>query len=874
MSNVVWQARWIWKGLTCSPNEFLYFRKTFNVASAVKKARILITAESWYELYINGKFVHKGTSVSYPNQQIYDNLDISKYLKKGKNLVAVLVNYYGIPSGWSVPKQAALMAQLEINGNQVVGTDNSWKYAVAKEWKQDVVRRSFYLNLEFIEVRDYRKRISGWNKPGLDDTTWQASAELRGAPYGEWGGLEERSIDQIKVTRMLPLRIIRSGIVNDLIPPELEGHPVYYVDTKNLEKEIIFSGKVNSNSRQKTRLLLETGKKCFYSLNGGEFLSCDALKNFQKADFEIRKGTNTLKLKVPAESASGRNQNFLHFTVFPLKKPFTLGFSGWDMPYKDIAYFNAAKQMTSEEISGDECCGYEALLKGRPVTVSKPEYGDSRTIIFDVGKEVTGYPVVKIKGAPGTVVDIGCAELLTWGRINPEKSNVSYTDRFTLDKFEETVRPLEWKGFRYMQVTIRNAKGPVNLNGVYLDYIEYPFAMKGRFESSDSLLNRIYEVAAYSSNLCMRDTPMDCPWREKRPWIEDAARILMTSYYADCDYKYARSVLRQQGFLQDTRGRVWVCMTLNEEYPFQTFEWAIAVWTYYIHSGDKTLVLEMFPKLRLCTEWLVSRVNKDGVFINDVQGTYQWIDNSFSQVYGAGLKYSFSVMNAKFAFFLDTMSKVYTMAGRKKEASDLLVLAKRIRANIVKRFWNKEKGLFNDTIYGDGKNNCSEVTNGGAVAFDVVKGKTAQSLLSRVMNGNLPIEASPSHKFHIYEALLRYGHGRFVIANIKKKFKYMLDKDATTFWERWEEGNIQDGTSWCHGWSGYPAAIFAREILGVKPVEAGFSKVTVRPKCFDLDWAKGEVPTPKGNIKVEWKAKDGKIVKLKIKAPKGIKVIR
>ena len=281
----------------------------------------------------------------------------------------------------------------------------------------------------------------------------------------------------------------------------------------------------------------------------------------------------------------------------------------------------------------------------------------------------------------------------------------------------------------------------------------------------------------------------------------------------------------------------------------------------------------MLPKLKLCTGWLVSRINKDGVFRNNEPRTYQWIDNQLSSVYGMGLQYSFSAMNAKFSYFLDTMAKVQALVGDKKEAAKLRSIAKKIRVKTLKLFWNKKEGLLNDVIYGDGKNSCSEVSNGAGVAFGVLKGKTAKAVLEKIMEGKLPLESSPSHKYHVYSALLNHGQADFVLRQIKEKFKYMLDEGATSFWEGWQGQK----NSWCHGWSGYPTAIFAREILGVKPVEdsaSGFSKVTVRPKCFDLTWAKGEVPTPKGNIKVEWQAKNGKIVKLKIKAPKGIRVIR
>ena len=63
-----------------------------------------------------------------------------------------------------------------------------------------------------------------------------------------------------------------------------------------------------------------------------------------------------------------------------------------------------------------------------------------------------------------------------------------------------------------------------------------------------------------------------------------------------------------------------------------------------------------------------------------------------------------------------------------------------------------------------------------------------------------------------------------------------------------------------HGWSSSPAIYFMSEILGVKPVEPGYTEFSVNPQTYGLDGASGEVPTPYGKIKIKWTKKpDGSI---------------
>lgn len=58
-----------------------------------------------------------------------------------------------------------------------------------------------------------------------------------------------------------------------------------------------------------------------------------------------------------------------------------------------------------------------------------------------------------------------------------------------------------------------------------------------------------------------------------------------------------------------------------------------------------------------------------------------------------------------------------------------------------------------------------------------------------------------------------------------------------------------------------------------KTKDTGFAEAVFDPRPGDLRWAKGEVPTPHGVIRVEWKRKtDGRIVGEAI-PPAGVAII-
>ena len=59
-------------------------------------------------------------------------------------------------------------------------------------------------------------------------------------------------------------------------------------------------------------------------------------------------------------------------------------------------------------------------------------------------------------------------------------------------------------------------------------------------------------------------------------------------------------------------------------------------------------------------------------------------------------------------------------------------------------------------------------------------------------------------------------------------------------------------------------------MLGAQPATAGYATWTVQPHPGDLSWAEGSVPTPHGNIGVDWAGQSGTgQFSMKVTAPSG-----
>ena len=92
------RAKWIWNAPnTQNKDEYVEFYKSLQL-TANEKTVIRISCDGDYTLFINGKYVESNQYGDFEHYKIYDELDISAFLKDGKNDFAVLVWHSGYNS--------------------------------------------------------------------------------------------------------------------------------------------------------------------------------------------------------------------------------------------------------------------------------------------------------------------------------------------------------------------------------------------------------------------------------------------------------------------------------------------------------------------------------------------------------------------------------------------------------------------------------------------------------------------------------------------------------------------------------------------------------------------------------------------------------
>ena len=120
-----------------------------------KSAKIRISADDYYKLYINGNYVGQGPAPSYFFAQNYNEYDVSRFLKKGENIIEVLVHYQGLKNRvWvSGDGRVGMIADLFIDGKLFLSSDESWQYQLDESFPES---ETVGYDTAFLENRDLR----------------------------------------------------------------------------------------------------------------------------------------------------------------------------------------------------------------------------------------------------------------------------------------------------------------------------------------------------------------------------------------------------------------------------------------------------------------------------------------------------------------------------------------------------------------------------------------------------------------------------------------------------------------------------------------------------------------------------------------------
>jgi hypothetical protein len=194
--NKTWKGQWITSfEQQNETNNWTAYQKSFQLEDVPNEALAKIACDSKYWMWINGEMavfegqLKRGPS---PDDTYYDEVDIAPFLKQGKNVISILVWYFG-KDGFSHNSsgKAALIFDCQTQGFDLL-SDLTWKASIRREFgTAGLPLPNFRLPESSIR---YDARLGNFDFISSNNLKWGRTRSLGTPPILPWNNLVKRPL--------------------------------------------------------------------------------------------------------------------------------------------------------------------------------------------------------------------------------------------------------------------------------------------------------------------------------------------------------------------------------------------------------------------------------------------------------------------------------------------------------------------------------------------------------------------------------------------------------------------------------------------------------------------------------------------------------
>ena len=410
----------------------------------------------------------------------------------------------------------------------------------------------------------------------------------------------------------------------------------------------------------------------------------------------------------------------------------------------------------------------------------------------------------------------------------------SFRDDYVTAEGAQVYESLPWRSGSQLII-----EAPAGITFTKIGYRRsgYDSERSGSFVTENEDVNTLWEKAVNTLLICMRDTYMDCPERERSPYIGDAANQIGETFYSLDENSWAmtkKTILNIIGWTKTDN-----CIPLRSpslaanENPVQTLNFLVSVYEYLLYTGDEETVRLFYPvAVNYLKLW---DLNEDGSIVYR-NGTFMWVD------WGDGADAEV-LQNCWYYYALSSTQKLAKALDISTDEAFFTERIQKVAAGFEK--FKKQGGYSSGTAYDDRAN-----------AMAVVSGLADEDMYDEILNVlTTTYGASPYMEKFVEEALCMMGEYDACLTRMLTRYQPMIDDKDSTLWELWEK----DAGTINHGWTGGSLTVLSKYFGGISPESAGYESYSIRLTDTFSSLSMGVI-TPKGELTYSLdRAEDGTV---------------
>ena len=562
--------------------------------------------------------------------------------------------------------------------------------------------------------------------------------------------------------------------------------------------------------------------------------------------------------------------------------------------------------------------GPQAIAMPHALTV-KGNQGETRYLTVDFGRPVHGFPFLtgRAKGA-APVVDFAYGELARspWtgeallkenGWLNPESIvGQGYVDRYTAPvSTRQHVELVDERTARWWTLHIYfPSAGEYRIEDLGFVSSQYPVEVKGSFVADDPRLQHVVQLSLEHAIVSMSDTYVDTPGREDGQWLEDARLRAELAAEWFGDVRLRQLFLRLVAESQHPDGTFHPFPPSN--YPLISnadwaAEWVGALYDDYLWTGDTSRIAAYWPQVQAFWTHVLHSVSSSGV----------WIDENVFADIRIGVHpragQSSGIVTAQ---LIDRLGLSITMARAAGHAEDAerwqsihdAMLQAFHRDHMVAATEGVPAHV--DDIADPANRSAQRGHSQAAQAMTVSAGLLSPADARAEMDyafaapdGSPPAGVdrwnNPTYLFRALDALSSVGLSERALAHLLERFSPYLPGDLKNltpavlqgasggplpeYWVSREDLHLPPGVNastqprdatGSHGWNAVGLVWLHRRMLGVTIAAPGGDTLAVHPEPAGLAHMEGTTMTPRGPVRVAWKAQPAQLT---VTLPEGVR---
>ena len=502
-------------------------------------------------------------------------------------------------------------------------------------------------------------------------------------------------------------------------------------------------------------------------------------------------------------------------------------------------------------------------------------YGDEpftlhagETAVVDFGQNFAGWENITLAGAKGTMVRIRHAEMLNDGlgvisRRNdgPGGSiytanlrNAAATTHYVMSGAEtENYHPsTTYYGFRYIEIT---ATADITVKAVRGEVVTSVTEDTGSFESSDALINRLYQNTVWGQYSNYFGQATDCPQRDERLGYSGDAQVFVgTAVYHTQAKAFLRNFIQTlvEGQADDgAYGNTLPAKNKSGSNWAGVAGWAdagiLVPYAYYEQYGDTDILSTYYDSMAKYMDYLNSMELRIGLQFGD------WLsyttNNTQMKEY---LSYVYTIWDAQM------MQEIAAVLGKTEDVAKWETMEQKY-LGIARPLFLDEKG---DHV----------MTQQTALLFALKVGlyedaaaaaRGKEALVNAIRNNGNKLNTGFLGTSIIMETLMEIGEVNLAYELLFQEedpsWLYSVKQGATTMWERWNSYSLEKGfgpadmNSFNHYAYGCIGEFLYSAVLGIGTEGEGFKSILLAPETTEkLTYAKGSYDSVNGLIQSAW----------------------